>query len=349
MKNVSNQQSQFHHDLNAYINQCGHSRSDRIFSLIWPKPIFGKLAKSLSRDFLDLESRLPKTASSSLEISIQDYEGSDISVVKMMSGLEPIKNDLVGAYLHGSLATDEKINYSDFDAIVILKSSSARRPERLACLASKLNKLRQIMNQADPLQHHGWFVITELDLLHYCDAYFPTALFEFSKSLFKTHGQRIEVIPRDSQSEIRAAFDALSNAVIVKTQDSPPPGNLFELKSLLSQFMLLPALYIQAQKAQGVFKKHSFQMAKIDFIDESWEIMDRVSEIRQTWPAHNTGLRYQLLSRTPVLWRRWIIRLASPAIPDQFKRVLTRDFFASMAKLTESMRKNVERNHQNFW
>jgi len=347
MNSYSIQQNNFHRNLNQYINQCGINRNDRMISLICPEFIFKKLAKTLSKEFIELESRLLKINSTPLKISIPEYKGNNVNVVNMISGLKIVENDIVCAFLHGSLATNEKINYSDFDATVILKSNVMRDPEKLAHVASKLNKLRQIMNQADPLQHHGWFVITELDLLHYCDAYFPTALFEFSRSLTETNGLTINVYPRDSQYETRAAFDALSNAVIYKTRNSTPPGNLFELKSLLSQFMLLPALYIQVQQTKGVFKKQSFELAKTDFTIESWEIMEKVSEIRLAWPAHEDRLQDTLLSMCPVLWHRWLTKLVSAQIPDELNKKLTKDFFNSMSNLVVLMQKNTNTQSQN--
>jgi len=243
-----------------------------------------------------------------------------------------LKGDLVGAYVHGSLGICEEIAYSDFDALTILKDEVFESSKRLARAAKKLNHARTIMLNFDPLQHHGWFVLTELDLKCYCNAYFPIELFGHAKSLFNDKGLELKISLRESNSEIEKAFEKMANAIIRKIENRRYPTNLYHLKGLLSEFMLLPALYIQARDRRGIYKKESFNLARVDFDSEEWAIMDEVSEIRTNWNYEISALTKRLMCRPHVL-SRYFAKNFAPAIPEKIGCVLSAEFYVRMKKL----------------
>ncbi len=59
----------------------------------------------------------------------------------MTRKLSTVKDDLFGAYVHGSLGTYEEIGYSDFDALVIIKDDVFHSRQRLAALAAELGPI----------------------------------------------------------------------------------------------------------------------------------------------------------------------------------------------------------------
>src|SRR5262249_54908536 len=147
----------------------------------------------------------------------------------------------------------------------------------------RLSRARRIMFEADPLQHHGWFVLTEADMRYYCDAYFPRVLFAYSKSLLGNKGRRLVLTPRDSKFEIRELFDRLANSCLQMLDTRRLLRNAYLLKCLLSQFMLLPAVYSHVRNGVGIHKRASFDTVKQDFSHAEWECMERISQLRSEW------------------------------------------------------------------
>lgn len=333
----------FYRVLPRYINGGGLVRRDQAYALLHPDlPIFLN-APRVVRQFAQWKRRAgaapvhpPRT------VDIEAYAGQDPYVIQMMEYVHThLKEDLVGAYVHGSLGTYEAIPYSDFDALVILKDEVFASPWRLARTARKLNRARSIMLQFDPLQHHGWFVLTAAQLNAYPEEYFPLPLFEYAKALLPDQGQTLTVQPRATPAHQQDGLKSLSTSIIDRVERKRFPMNLYELKFVLSQFMLLPALYVQSRDGEGVYKKHSFDRARADFSEDDWRVMDEVSTIRVKWAPTLTRAQRWLLTRRSRSFRRLTRRFA-PAIPGSIQAVLTDDFYRRMQKLALLMRQKME-------
>lgn len=265
------------------------------------------------------------------------YDGKNLCVRRMMRKLQALQESLYGAYLHGSLASMDDIRYSDFDALVIVKEEVCADPERLARTAYALNGLRKIMFAYDPLQHHGWFVLTTADLRCYCDAYFPLELFRHARSLLPGTGTVVSARPRDSRREYEETLNRALNNIERKLANSGFPKDAFALKSLLSEIMLLPALFIQATRGQAIYKADSFQAAARYFEPSIWQAMDRVSAIRAAWQYQLGGLRRALLTG-PVAPRKLITRWCSPPVAPQIRKQLDRQLADLLLRLVSEMR-----------
>ena len=119
-----------------------------------------------------------------IEIVVDEYTGNNPYVIKMKDVLrESLQETLRGVFVHGSLGTYEEINYSDFDALAVIKQETISDSEKLYSTIKSLNSALKIMYEMDPLQHHGWFILTEDEFFDYPDSYFPAELFRHSKSL----------------------------------------------------------------------------------------------------------------------------------------------------------------------
>ena len=116
---------------------------------------------------------------------------------------------------------------------------------------------------------------------------------------------------------------------------------MYQLKSLLSEFMLMPALYVQARDKKGVFKKFSFDLARKDFSKNDWEIMDEVSEIRLIWHYKMGWIKKKLFTSTNPLYRKLITRYLSPKTPGDIKMKLPPAFYKNMKKLCSDMKKKI--------
>lgn len=334
-------QNRFLDVLARYVNGGALSRRDILLAAFHPTLPYRKNAVVV----LDLYRRhlgnLPPARAEGVTLAIDAYTGTDAFVRRMMEYLASrLKEDLYAAYVHGSLGTGERIKYSDFDALAVLRNEVFESPGRLIRAASLLRRATRIMHEFDPLQHHGWFVTTQADLASYNNAWFPVEALRQARSLLPDTGREIVVFPRDSAREAREAFLATAGAVIHKLTNRRPPSNVYQLKGLLSEFMLLPALYVQAREGKGVFKKSSFDLARIDFTGDQWRIMDEVSEIRRHWDYPLSAVKRRALCSTHVL-RKYFAMHAAPRVPEALANKLDQAFYRAMAALAESMRKRV--------
>ena len=334
---------EFHRLLPRYVNGGCLSRRDRACALMHPGLPFLLNAKRVARRFQLFEEAVASVpVQPPLSVNIEAYKGRDPHVLQMMDYVgEHLRNDLLGAYVHGSLGTYEATPYSDFDALVILKDEVFSSPYRLAQTARKLDKTRSIMLQFDPLQHHGWFVLTEAQLRAYPEFYFPSVLFGYSKALLPEQGRDLTLRPVKVPGLQEKVFLNLSGSVIAKIERRSFPTDLYQLKLLLSQFMLLPAMYVQNRDGRGVYKKHSFDLAKGDFAERDWLVMDEVSAIRERWEAALSPARRWLLTRRSSALRQFTRRFA-PEVPEPLQRVLTEGFYRRMQKLALLMRQRLQ-------
>jgi len=283
---------------------------------------------------------VPGNNYSSQCISIEFYNGKNPAVRKMMEYLSNnLSGDLAGAYIHGSLGTGEEEEYSDFDALVILKNEVFKSRRRLMKVAGKLRESLHIMYDFDPLQHHGWFVLTEADLQHYNDSYFPVILFKYSRSLLEDTGRELHLAPVDSNADADKFFRNVAASILSKLDRTNYPNNIYQLKSMLSEFMLMPALYMQACKGEGVFKKDSFQLAENALVCGFWESMREVSSIRKNWKYDLSPSERWMMTRVHPL-RKYVVNYAAPHIPEAIAVKLCDKLYSSMRSLTHAMLDN---------
>lgn len=271
-------------------------------------------------------------------LTLDGYMGKNECVRSMQKYLEKECGYLlIGVILHGSVATGEEIDYSDCDVLAILRREVFESNAKLRHVAWRLFRAKKFMNKFDPLQHHGWFVLSEDDLLTYPEYYLPLEVLRRSKALFPPEGLKVRLKPIFDKEKNRESFQRLSMGVIRRLSEVPPIRNLYELKGLMSQFMLLPSLYVQVRDGRGVFKKDSFAAARRDFSVDLWSIMDEVSEIRESWEYRMSWITKWILSNGSV-WRDLLAPRIAPRIPRSLKAILSEKFFKRMNALVIQMR-----------
>ena len=285
--------------LTRYFNTGQMTRADLIRSLIAPSLPFRINAREAKR----LHSLKPAGKGTiPTEIRVPVYQGSHPAVLQMMSVLkDTLSGDLAGAYLHGSLSTGDSVGYSDFDGLVIIKDEVFESPERTARVALEISRSFSVMVHFDPLQHHGWFILTEKDLSNFPTAYFPPVLFSYASSLLN-HGTDLTIKVAEQHSGYTNQLKRVAHSVISKLDRGKGLKNMFVLKALLSEFMLMPSLFIESKTGEGVYKKYSFELARPHFSAADYSIMDEVSEIRQNWHYNATWT----ISPPPVIMTPWL-------------------------------------------
>jgi predicted nucleotidyltransferase len=330
-------QNQLHELLTSYINGGCLTRADVACSLVSSRLPFERNARRVIEAHQALRSATAEESSPQETITIEPYDGDNPFVRRMMTLLASgLQENLVGAYVHGSMATCEEIAYSDFDALVILRDHVFEDRKRLVDTAVQLSQARRIMFNADPLQHHGWFILTESDLPYYCDAYFPRIVFSYSKSMLNDRGDSLSLAPRNSIKEIRDNFNRVAISFLQLIENSITIRNLYLIKCALSQFMLLPALYVQTRYGMGIYKKCSFQKARQDFNTEEWNCVDRISHLRDEWLVQLNPLTKTMLSQPGIL-RKYAATKLVTAVPEHIRTILTPELTRQMVNLVRRM------------
>ena len=334
-------QNEFHDSLSRFINGgvWPGRRLDRLTQ--YRAVVVREAADWLIREYDCLLSSLGQDATASRSKEIEAYTSDNVQVLHLKALLAELGSEnLLGAYVHGSIGSYEEVEYSDLDTLLILGNAVFSDREKLSDVANKLSRWRGNLYTQDPLQHHGWFVLTPFDLDCYCEAYFPLALFEHAKSLFPDRGRSLSIRVRDSQSELEDAFARMAQSIELQLTRERYPRDMYALKSFLSRLMLMPALYVQARDGKGVWKADSFGLARGDFDERVWHCIETATEIRAAWRYDVPTAKRWLMARPDRLGSFARKRL-SGGIPAHVGKVLDHAFYQSVKDLIREMRIRV--------
>tara|TARA_Y100000590_G_C15619496_1_gene977013 strand:+ start:206 stop:1234 length:1029 start_codon:yes stop_codon:yes gene_type:complete len=199
--------------------------------------------------------------------------------------------------IHGSFATlDYQKGWSDLDTLVILKEKSILEYKKLKLLRSSILNLEKYLYKIDPLQHHGFIFITNLDLSNYHSAYLPMEVLHNSLSLTKSEKIKINYY-RDKKFwkkkllYIRALFKQAHkkkillhhpyNGIFLK-ENFQNLNAMYQMKYFLSLIMILPCIYLDAI-GKPAYKKYSFNILKNN-LEINDELIKKATNIRNLWP-----------------------------------------------------------------
>lgn len=145
------------------------------------------------------------------------------------------------ALVHGSYATlDELPGISDLDLLLVLTSETAGDPSALLTARQEVGTLWPILQEVDPLQHHGPFALTPADLAFYPSTFFPLPLLALSRSLAgPITPWRLRLRPTGLTRRV-TLFRA------AQFLRHPFPNNLYRLKMHMQVALLAPAFGLQA-------------------------------------------------------------------------------------------------------
>ena len=267
------------------------------------------------------------------EIRLSNYSGTDRNILALRDFLQPIATDLYSVILHGSVGDGHTTGYSDVDALVIIRNDVFADPTRLSAVATKLSAARIFMYRFDPLQHHGWFAMTEQDLAAYPESVLPLEAIREGCVLSGEPVLRVSSLLQDC-SVYEVAARRMVNKLHYQLRDGWRPKNAYQLKSLLSEFMMLPVLYLQTIYGKGYSKRDSFRDARTHYSESVWQAMEDVSNIRRHWKYIPGYLSAQILSSRLCLL--YPIRKYWPsAIPNEVAPLVNDDFYGRLLTFVE--------------
>ena len=199
----------------------------------------------------------------------------------------------------------------------------------------------KLIYKFDPLQHHGWFVISEDDLKNYPQHYFPFELFSHSKVIFPNKDLSFEIcLPSNInyEKQLRDLIISLNQKINMNNY----PRTFHELKSFLSQAMMLPPLYVQFRDKKGVYKKLSFELAKKDFTHTEWDVMNKISTLRLKWDfKSNFIVNYLSKFQSSLIFKKIFRRFIVPKVSKDTSEFLSNVIYPDLLLLMKSMLKKL--------
>ena len=209
----------------------------------------------------------------------------------LQHGFKPLLESgyLSSFIVHGSMATMDYTLFSDVDTQLFLSDAVFCTPKVLCQVAQYIASQNIHLKLFDPIQHHGYFISTNLDCKYYPQAFLPLGTIELGLCVL---GQNtLEFHLRTSNYENQFALWQMGyyfRETIVMDQYPEKP---FEIKRFLSRFMMLPVLYLELFHEQYPYKRDSFEMVMQHLPEGMGMFMDQVSLIRQKWNS-KLGIRF---------------------------------------------------------
>ena len=215
-----------------------------------------------------------------LQFNESDYSNKFLSpVIGLKNYAEnELSDELYSLLLHGSLSTLDYVEgWSDFDTFMILKESSLNC-QKLIELRRRIYKSLRYFYQIDPLQHHGHFIITEIDLQFYPNSFIPTIVLENAKPLFGP--PKIKLKKNCDKAGVLRNYENMCKAMEGYSKIIKP--SIYQRKRFYHYVLLFPCLFLQSI-GKPIYKKQSFENAKSYFESHIWEVVEDISMVRTNW------------------------------------------------------------------
>jgi len=318
--------------LKTYLKKGFINKMDRIFTFIAPNYSL-KIAK---RIFSDYKSEEFVTTESTKTINFSYYKGNNecAKIIKNLIEARPHPS-IKAALVHGSIADENDISYSDFDGILLIDSSKIKNASQLFELRSVIAKTEQIMYSQDALQHHGWEIFTLEELLQFKDHAFPLDLILEVKTLYFSGEPMIDVKSKSLVSEYPKSLESICHSLKRKCESGNFDRDAYYFKNLMSEIMLLPALFLQAKRGKSILKKDSFSEIKRSYPNINISLIDQVSHIRLGWTQEEIKFRTQMFHR----FRKAGIYLSflAPQVSEEIKAFCGKNLALEIGKLCDEL------------
>ena len=118
----------------------------------------------------------------------------------------------------GSVATRDYVRgFSDTETLLVIRRETATDAARLLRLRGLVERSMRSLYRIDPFQHHGHFVISEMDFDYYPQAFVPLVYFRGASAFLG--GGAFRVRERDSHLERRRALRAVAPMLVHGPED----------------------------------------------------------------------------------------------------------------------------------
>jgi len=223
---------------------------------------------------------------------LNDTNAKVISEIIKTSNLESV----ICAIVHGSIATNERLNYSDFDGILIIDESKIRNVRDLINLRRLIYNTELEMLKIDSLQHHGWQIILKSDLNNYNNASLPAIIFEQSKILYPNQVIELNIYINELDQNYQLNFLNIKDSILNKLSKRSYTKSFYSFKNLISEILLIPTLHFQAKYKKGIYKKDSFEWLENEYSIDQKLFFKEITDLRSNWLQEEVILKNELLA-----------------------------------------------------
>lgn len=217
------------------------------------------------------------------------------------------------ALIHGSIALEEVINYSDIDTTLIINTDKLTKLKDLLIWNTIIISTYKEMLKHDILQHHGWTIINQKYYSHLDNQAIPFPILYEAKSLYFQNKEQNEIYFLHDQYKIKN-FTNLVNSINAKLNKLETLTSFYIFKIFISELLLLPTVYLQFKLQKDISKKNSFEIIYQHINIQDANTIKEIEIIRTNWPKLNINneklslndlLKMQKSLRTPqehLLW-----------------------------------------------
>jgi len=187
--------------------------------------------------------------------------------------------------IHGSLASNDYTEFSDVDTLVALRMDKITETELRKLSEIFRNALNNIVLKFDPLQHHGFFVITSIDMKYYPQIFMPIEVIN----------KGIEISPSNNKKRFRVRSDKLELSIAIvrmfnyfkhiyeSYQKGAKLYDPFNVKRYISRFFMLPILYYELFENEYAYKREILERVKKKTKFPGSYLFHIFSEMRDKW------------------------------------------------------------------
>ena len=243
---------------------------------------------------------------------------------------------VIDLIVFGSQARGGATGFSDLDAVLVIQDGTAEDPPALRALRGRVLAAQRAVLAHQPMQHHGFEVVTPR-LLGRAERSLamPSEAMAESRSLFGASVQACfgNVALAEAGARLRALLEPL-------LEKRAWPRHPWDLHVAVSQFELLPTLFLQA-RGQATAKHCSFEEAR-SYFPRHWWAYDVLASVREQWPRRR---RPELeiaahATRNPWLavgvWRRLPV-----AAPRRVRTLLSQQCLDALRAIAAHMREGL--------
>lgn len=197
-------------------------------------------------------------------------------ILKIKDCFDRTLSDYGRLILHGSYATCDYVHgWSDLDFIVILNRGVIMDETKLLYVRKQLNGIRTMFYEIDPLQHHGFFILSEEQLNNYSENKFPIETLKNSIVLCGSPKIRLNVVEKSRERALRQIAEFCGEL-------QKMPKNIYEWKLHISKALLLPSLFLEF-KGVFVYKRDSFTKLRRFLKGDENHILNQIENLRTNW------------------------------------------------------------------
>lgn len=190
------------------------------------------------------------------------------------------------ALIHGSIASNEVINYSDIDTILFVNTNNLNNIKDLFTYNKIIQLTYKEMLKQDILQHHGWVIINLKHYLYLNNRIIPYPILSEAKSLFIRHKEQIKIAFSHDQYK-HTNFSNLIKSINHKIENTESLKSLYIFKIFISELLLLPTVYLQFKLQKDISKKKSFEIIYSHLNTNDIRTLKEIEKIRINWPLLN--------------------------------------------------------------